>query len=341
MAETLLFYHPAIWWLSGVIRQERENCCDDMAIQVCEGDKVTYAKTLARLKTLRPPTQLAMAASGGSLLKRIQRLADKPSEVSNPVQWLVVTCLALFPWFILSVATAQASFPKVIEDNIDVFVETQLKDWDLPGLQMIVVKDGEMAFNKAFGLADVENNIPMTVDTLMPIGGLSRAFTIIAVMQLVEEDKLKLDGTLAEYLPWVELPDYAQNEITLEQLIKLKGARAYGSGEELRCPSECSELVTPDIITKEAYIRSLMPENLKLTGYSNMISQAQHSAIILGLIIEKITGMKFEEYMQTNVFAPLQINATYDIQWARQNGLAMGYSQMPGSPTKPIAYSFP
>jgi beta-lactamase regulating signal transducer with metallopeptidase domain len=73
-AETLLFYHPAVWWVSSRMRQEREQCCDDLAVAVC-GDAAGYARALTRLEELRgAPPVLAMAASGGSLLDRITRL---------------------------------------------------------------------------------------------------------------------------------------------------------------------------------------------------------------------------------------------------------------------------
>jgi beta-lactamase regulating signal transducer with metallopeptidase domain len=72
--ETLLFYHPAVWWVSRQVRQEREHCCDDLAVAAC-GDVLTYARALAALEQLRiVAPQLAVAASGGSLLVRIQRL---------------------------------------------------------------------------------------------------------------------------------------------------------------------------------------------------------------------------------------------------------------------------
>ncbi|MHC4672798.1 MAG: M56 family metallopeptidase [Planctomycetota bacterium] len=77
--ETLLFYHPAIWWLSHRIRIERENCCDDLAVAVC-GNKLTYARALTQAAQLRnASTHLAVAADGCSLLNRIQRLL-KPSS---------------------------------------------------------------------------------------------------------------------------------------------------------------------------------------------------------------------------------------------------------------------
>ena len=77
--ETLLFYHPAAWWLSGRVRAEREHACDDAAVEAT-GDALSYARALAALEQLRgvetPPAALALAANGGSLMQRIQRLVN-------------------------------------------------------------------------------------------------------------------------------------------------------------------------------------------------------------------------------------------------------------------------
>lgn len=87
VVETLLFYHPVVWWVSRVARQEREHCCDDLAVAVC-GDRLVYARALADLEGLRAPSpRLAMASDGGSLLARIRRLADVPSRSSRR-SWL-------------------------------------------------------------------------------------------------------------------------------------------------------------------------------------------------------------------------------------------------------------
>ena len=72
--ETLLFYHPAVWWVSRRVREERENCCDDLVVQLC-GDRRLYAMALVEMERLRPPApRLALAATGGSLLHRVRRL---------------------------------------------------------------------------------------------------------------------------------------------------------------------------------------------------------------------------------------------------------------------------
>jgi hypothetical protein len=83
LMETLLFYHPAVWWISRKIRIERENCCDDLAVAVC-GNRLTYAQALLTMETLRQPQlKFALAASGGSLLDRIRRLIDPTYRSSS------------------------------------------------------------------------------------------------------------------------------------------------------------------------------------------------------------------------------------------------------------------
>ena len=88
LVETLLFYHPAVWWLSRRIRAERENCCDDLAVSLC-GDPYTYAKALADLEELRGGgVQLVLAANGGSLVQRIRRLLGAPTHAGRAPGWL-------------------------------------------------------------------------------------------------------------------------------------------------------------------------------------------------------------------------------------------------------------
>jgi TonB family protein len=77
VVETLLFYHPAVWWVSGWMRREREHCCDEIAASVC-GDRVSYARALRALEELRADAPaLAMGSGGGDLLVRVARLVDR------------------------------------------------------------------------------------------------------------------------------------------------------------------------------------------------------------------------------------------------------------------------
>jgi uncharacterized protein (TIGR03435 family) len=80
LAETILFYHPAVWWLSARIRAEREHCCDVVALSVC-GDPVSYAEALVELESWRSRhSPLAVAATGGPLMARVRRLLGVPAD---------------------------------------------------------------------------------------------------------------------------------------------------------------------------------------------------------------------------------------------------------------------
>ncbi len=100
--ETLLFYHPAVWWLSRRIRSEREHACDDLAVATT-GDVLLYARALTQLETMRrrsgghsSPSALALAANGGSLMRRIQRLVKTQTPAqAHPTPFVAVAVLAV------------------------------------------------------------------------------------------------------------------------------------------------------------------------------------------------------------------------------------------------------
>jgi beta-lactamase regulating signal transducer with metallopeptidase domain len=103
VSETLLFYHPAVWWISARIRQERELCCDDVVVATC-GDAIGYARTLTKLERMRLiAPKMAMSGTGGSLVYRIERLtgaAHEPalSKVPAVVSLaLAVVCVMIAP----------------------------------------------------------------------------------------------------------------------------------------------------------------------------------------------------------------------------------------------------
>ena len=105
--ETLLFYHPAVWWVSGRVRIEREHCCDDVAVGV-SGNSVLYAKALATLETLRSQPQLALAASDGKLIYRVRRVLGVSEQKQHPFGWVAGGLVVIAATTLLTVT----SFPK-------------------------------------------------------------------------------------------------------------------------------------------------------------------------------------------------------------------------------------
>jgi len=97
VVETIFFYHPVVWWISNRIRMERELCCDDLAVACC-GDAPGYARALTALERMRMAAPaLALSATGGPLLFRIQRLLGSHARDDRPSPWsvAVAVCLAL------------------------------------------------------------------------------------------------------------------------------------------------------------------------------------------------------------------------------------------------------
>jgi bla regulator protein blaR1 len=98
--ETLLFYHPAVWWISNTIRAEREDCCDDLAVAAC-GNRIAYARALSAMEDLRAAPSPSLAASGGKLLPRIRRIVGL-SDSESPSRWSTLAILSVI--FILAIA---------------------------------------------------------------------------------------------------------------------------------------------------------------------------------------------------------------------------------------------
>ena len=328
MVETLLFYHPAVGWLSNVIRQERENCCDDLVVSLYQEERVTYARTLSQLETMRSSQQLALAANDGSLVKRIRRLAGKPQAATYPTAGLYGLLPMLMVALVFSLATAQASLPVEIEENIDAFVENRLEAWGgAPGAQVAIIQDGEVTFSRAYGLADVETGREMTVDTPILLGPEgSFYFVMLAVQQLIEKGQLSFDDTVSEVLPWVRFPKGEESTITAANLRDGDANiidTIYPEGLHPLLDTAIPGTLEPEIETAEEYIRSLMPDNLETT--SNRFSSFLNNDTLLILMIEEVSGLPFQDYMNQNVFAPLGMEASYAFEEVQQNDLATLY----------------
>ena len=123
--ETLLFFHPVVWWLSHRIRAEREQCCDDLAVMVC-GDAFTYARALAELEQLRARApEPALAAVGGSLTSRVLRLVASDSNTRPLAPWLAAALPALaVAFFLLAPTLARIAGASSLEGTL-LFVDAK------------------------------------------------------------------------------------------------------------------------------------------------------------------------------------------------------------------------
>jgi HEAT repeat protein len=117
--ETLLFYHPAVWWVSRQVRIEREHCCDDLAVLAC-GDALTYARALTEMERLRKATpQLVVAANGGMLMNRIRRIVGVQTLRANRFAGSPAVMLAMLTLVIGAVAQISSVANPTVNGNVE------------------------------------------------------------------------------------------------------------------------------------------------------------------------------------------------------------------------------
>ncbi|HWB27683.1 MAG TPA: serine hydrolase domain-containing protein [Chitinophagaceae bacterium] len=191
-------------------------------------------------------------------------------------------------------------------------------DKDAPGLSIISIFDGQILAAKSYGMADLENRIANTEKTNFRIASVSKQFTAMAVMILKEQGKLSYGNTIGDFFP--AFPDYGKS-ITVRQLLThTSGLKDYAES----IPADQTEQITVNdvlaILEKQASGYFLPGQGYK---YSNS------GYVMLALIVEKVSGQSFADFMHDHIFQPLGMNATIvkDRQHERITNRAYGYSK--------------
>jgi GWxTD domain-containing protein len=144
--EGLLFYHPAVWWVSGLIRAERENCCDDVVVRVL-GDAHGYAATLATLEEIRwSAREPALAATGGNLMRRVRRLLNQPEGPRASVVPVFSTAILLVA--AAAMLGAWQPVPQPQPQAAPQRVETPYQKWMTQDVAYIISDEERAAFKR-------------------------------------------------------------------------------------------------------------------------------------------------------------------------------------------------
>src|SRR5699024_4334662 len=173
--------------------------------------------------------------------------------------------------------------------EVDEFVTNYLERNGLPGASIVVVKDGEIEYEKGYG--HDSDGKPITEKSLMRIGSVSKSFTAFAVLQLVEEGKIQLNDQVMKHLPAVEFDDPRWKEVTIRQLL-----------------SHTSGMPNPTILVPANNLKEGMERlhDWKLQsqpGEKYAYSNANYW--VLAFLVEKVSGIKFSDYLKQKVFSPM------------------------------------
>lgn len=202
---------------------------------------------------------------------------------------------------------------------IDSWLDYQQFIRRIPGLSVGILYKDKIIFNKGYGLSNLENNTKATGATLYRIASISKLFTAISIMQLVEAEKVNLDDNVSKYLPWLK----SKNKITLRQLL----THSSGINRDGDTPHWINDNF-PEIekIKKHVSEGAITYDPIEKFKYSNL------GYTLLGKIIEEVTKTSYKEYVEKNILQKIGLKDTFvDIEVQAEGKLATGYGRdMPG-----------
>ena len=208
-------------------------------------------------------------------------------------------------------AQTAAAPTAAIADNPDVqaqerlfsaWLEGQIAYRGLPGVAVGVVQDQQLVWSKGFGYADIAAKKPMTADTRFRIASNSKIFAAIAILQLREAGKLRLDDPVERHLPWFTMKPAGPDDgpITIEQLL------SHSSGLQREAGDHWSSFNFPS----EAELKALMASREAALPPQTRWKYSNLAFGIAGLIVEQVSGQRWAEYVRANILKPLDMNAS-------------------------------
>jgi len=219
---------------------------------------------------------------------------------------MVHTAISLSTAFILALASftyscnSQTLNPQQLNSEFDRLLSEQFKPGET-GCAALVAKNGRIIYKKAFGMADLELNVPMQPDMVFRIGSITKQFTAVAILQLMEQGKLSLQDEITKYIP-----DYPTNG----HLIKIEHLLSHTSGiKSYTNVPEFAGYIRLDKSPEEAInlFKNLPMEFAPGTKWNYNNS----GYFLLGYIIEKVSGKTYGDYIEENFFKKLGMNNSY------------------------------
>ena len=203
--------------------------------------------------------------------------------------------------------------PASADDKLNKIVNDYVKRKNFSGT-ILIGKEGKVLYKKAFGMADYEKKIPNTVETQFPIWSSSKQFTAAAIMLLVEQGKLSTEDTLSKFIP-----DFKQGD-----KIKIHNLLTHSSGIDDYDPQ--ANFPTVDDYHSPESIINLIKSSPLSSEPGTTFKYTNANYFLLGYIIEKVSNMKYEDFVNENLFKPSNMNNTlYNVKNIQTN-TSKGYT---------------
>ena len=265
------------------------------------------------------------------------------------------------------------SDPSFTKDNLGPFFQDHMKEFNIPGLAAGIVKDKSLDWSNGYGFSNLKDHSPMTINTIINVGSVSKTVTTTAILQLWERDSLSLEDDINAYLPdslSIRNPKHPNAPITFRHLLTHTSSIEDGSSYDFTY--QCGD---PALSLEDWIIQYFTPEGSYYDPDQNFSSETpgaskSYSNVgfgLLGYLVERISGLSFPAYCQTHIFEPLEMNntgwlieaidrnlhatpyfyvTTENVDMLRSRGEKTGLLSIPESPTLPYQspvclYNFP
>lgn len=199
--------------------------------------------------------------------------------------------------FFVVILFAEGKAKKTLPPDIDGIILRAMKTFEVPGLSIAIVKDGDVLLAKGYGFKNLRRKEPVNSQTLFSIASNTKLFTAVALGILVDEGKVSWNSRVIDYIPWFQMYDpYVTREITVKDILSHRCGLGLGAGDLLWWPS--SSYSREEIIKR---IRFIPP------SYSFRSTYAYNNLMFLvaGKVIESVSGMSWEDFISERIFKPV------------------------------------
>ncbi len=222
---------------------------------------------------------------------------------SKPMTWMMVGAMAMSGMTVSGVTLAAETdaLPAGMQ-QFDAQMERVRKQFDVPGIAVAIVKDGQIVLERGYGVRELGKPAPVQADTLFAIASNTKAFTAASLSILADEGKLSLDDRVIEHLPWFRMSDpYVTNEMRVRDLLAHRSGLSLGAGDLLYWPTTS--------YTTEEVVQRLAKVPLK-GGFRDRYAYDNILYAVAQKVIEQVSGQSYAAFLQQRIFTPVGMAGT-------------------------------
>ena len=245
----------------------------------------------------------------GTLTKATFNILEHAS-MKKPWLQIIKQCSLTLAAVITSITSfAQPIDPHELEAYLDGVIESRMESFNVAGVTVSVVHQGETLLAKGYGIADNDGRLVTSENTLFRPGSISKTFTWTAVMQLVEQGKLDLNAPIQQYVPEINLPEEFGIPITMAHLM------THRPGLEDGALGHLFENNPDEVKTLTEYLQNYPMAQVRAPG--TLPAYSNWGSALAGLAVANISGQRFEDYIEDHILLPLQMtSSTFREPWA-------------------------